>query len=107
MMSALLRGRVMSIPAAQRDVIAKLCEQRKVDEAFAKLATYADLKQTDLPSLEKRALSVLGEDRKATQAFIAGLLHESGSVRRMARKFAARIPGEGPRALLLLLVETV
>src|SRR4051794_31507376 len=96
-----------TLPAAQRDAIAKLLEQKKVEEAYANLAKHPDLKHTDLPPLDKRALAAIGSDAAATRTFVAGLLSDSASVRRMARKFAPKLAPLGPGALLLLLAECV
>ncbi len=95
-----------TLPAAKRDAIAKLLEQKKVAEAYEKLAAHPDLKQTDLPSLEKRALAAIGVDRDAASAFVAGLVSLSGSVRRMARKYVPKLVPHGADAALLLLVES-
>src|SRR5579883_40982 len=96
-----------ALSAAQRDAIAKLLDDGAVALAWAKLEAFPDLKQTDLPVLEKGTIARLGADAVASRAFAAGLVWPSISVRRMARKYAPKLAPEGPGAILRLLVECV
>lgn len=96
-----------TLSAAEREAIAQRLAKLDVDGAFAALAKHPELKQADLPALDKKQLAALGADRDATRRFVAGLLHASASVRRMARRFASKLQPHGPGALLLLAVEAV
>ena len=95
-----------ALSSAQRDAIAALFAAGKVEEGFERLAAAPDLKAVDLPKLEGKTLAALGEGPGAA-AFAAGLVSPSASVRRMTRKYAPKVPGAGPSAVVRLVFEHV
>ncbi len=95
------------IPAKENAEILGLFTSGRVDEGFARLARFADLKQNDLPSLDKKAVAALGSSADAVRAFASGLFSGSASVRRMARKYAGKLGDAGAPAIALALAEAV
>lgn len=94
-----------ALSASDRGSIAESFAQGDVEGGYARLGAFADLKPADLPQLDKAALARLGEQPDLARAFVAGLVSPAPSVRRMARKYAPKLSGQGPGALLLLLAE--
>ena len=95
------------IPAKENAEILALFTSGRVEEGFARLARFADLKQNDLPSLDKKAVAALGSSADAVRAFASGLFSGSASVRRMARKYAGKLGDAGAPAIALALAEAV
>lgn len=96
-----------ALTAAQRDALAAVFDRGEVAAAFEKLGEFADLRQNDLPQLDKKTLARLGADASAARAFAAGLVSPSATVRRMARKYAPKLLPHGPGEILRLLAECV
>ncbi len=95
------------IPAKESDEIVALLASGRIDDGFARLARFADLKQNDLPVLDKKALAKLGESADAARSFAAGLFSGSESIRRMARKYSGKLGAAGPGTVGLALAEAV
>ncbi len=95
-----------AIPAKKQAEIEKLLEHGNVDDAFAALQLFVDLKQDDLPSLGKRALSALANDRAAVRKFVIALASPSTTLQRMARRYVGKLGDSAGADLMCLLIES-
>ena len=95
------------IPATESAEIAGLFTSGKVAEGFSRLKRFTDLKQNDLPSLDKKAVVAVGASADAVRDFARGLFSDAPSVRRMARKYAGKLGDAGAPAIVLALAEAI
>src|SRR5881394_527824 len=84
-----------AIPASVQEEIVAVLGRGEVGPAFERLAGFADLKQKDLPALDRKTLAALGASPDRFRPFVLGLFSPHATVRRMARRYATRL---GPAA---------
>ena len=80
--------------AKLRTKIEKWMAQGAVDDVFAALSGFEDLRHADQPPVSKRAIGQLAAQPDAVRALLLGLVAASPTVRGFARKHGRRLPAD-------------
>src|SRR5262245_39797264 len=87
--------------------IEQLLDSGEVEAAFAVLFEYHDLRQAELPHIDKKALQKIALNRSAVRSIVFGLSSPESTIRRFARKYLPKIGEPAAVDLVFLMAETL